>query len=290
MTMRGPRADSVRVVKNLEYAKPDGHPLELDLYIPATDDGSRVATVLYLHGGGFLAGRRDDMSDRISGLASQGIAVASVSYRLAGVAAFPAQLHDVHAAIQWLQCHGQDYGLATEKIGLWGSSAGGTLVLLSAFSPDFEVAAKESIGAVVDFFGPADLTEAAAERAQPRPGSPIPDIIVETVAREGLSLPFDPPMEAQLLGVESMEEARERLDEVSPVTFADRPGPPALLVHGTADGMVPVEHSLWFHDAVRDAGGDARLLLVEGANHEDPAFARPDVLGAVAGFLRQQLV
>lgn len=290
MTMGFEGDSNVQLVESLEYSAPNGHSLELDLYVPVNDDDSLIPTAIYLHGGGFLAGHRADMSDRLSGLAAQGIAVASVSYRLASVAAYPAQLHDVHAAIQWLQLNGAEYGLKTEKLGLWGSSAGGTLVLLSAYSPHIGVEAKESIAAVVDFFGPSDLTERAAEKAQPPPGCTIPDVIFETVAREGLVLPFDPPMEAQLLGVRSMEEAREQLDEISPLSFAGRPGPPVLLMHGTADGMVPVEQSIWFHDAVRDAGGDARLMMVEGVNHEDPAFARPEVLGAVAGFLREQLV
>jgi dipeptidyl aminopeptidase/acylaminoacyl peptidase len=73
------------------------------------------------------------------------------------------------------------------------------------------------------------------------------------------------------------------------VTHAHAGAPPFLLAHGDRDGLVPSVQSRRLFEALRAAGADATLWLLHGGNHEDPAFDRPESLGAVAGFLRGTL-
>ena len=75
----------------------------------------------------------------------------------------------------------------------------------------------------------------------------------------------------------------------SPLAHAADARGPILLIHGDGDGMVNVRQSLAMDSALREAGRDSQLLVLPGANHEDPAFDKPAVLAATAGFLRAAL-
>lgn len=98
------------------YAQVAGsRPLLLDLHVPVA--AGPVAVVVYLHGGGFAAGThkitRDRLGHRVTQvLGARGIAVASVGYRLSGEEQFPAQVHDVKAAVRWLRDHAAELHLA----------------------------------------------------------------------------------------------------------------------------------------------------------------------------------
>src|SRR3712207_8124020 len=56
-----------------------------------------------------------------SHLRRHGVAVAAVQYRHSREARFPAQIHDVKAAVRWLRYHGDDLGLDTSRFSAWGS-------------------------------------------------------------------------------------------------------------------------------------------------------------------------
>ena len=285
--MSGPTYD-IEVVADLEYAHRDGVRLALDLYLPKDPPGP-VPGVVYLHGGGFALGRRTDFPERLAGLARRGVAVASASYRLTHEAVFPAQLHDARAAVRWLRKNGARHAIDSARVGIWGASAGGTLALLAAFA-DGELAADEddAVQAVVSWFGGSDLSPDAT-RALADNGAEFPSVLVEQAHRDGVQLPPIPSFFARLVGVDDERDAAGLLGAVSPLTYACRPGPPVLLMHGDRDGVAPIEQSRWMYDAVRAAGGDASMLAVAGANHEDVAFHEPEVLGAVASYLTAKL-
>jgi acetyl esterase/lipase len=129
----------VKSLRDLCYATVDGVDLCLDLHVPAAAD---APLVVYAHGGGFSLGDKGDAEqERLIGLAEHGVAVASIDYRFAPNALYPAQIHDMKAAIRWLRGHGGSSGLQTGRIGAWGASAGGylaSMVALSAGDSDLE--------------------------------------------------------------------------------------------------------------------------------------------------------
>ncbi|NMO88509.1 alpha/beta hydrolase [Actinomycetospora sp. TBRC 11914] len=272
----------------VEYAVVPGYrPLLLDLVRPAST--AEVPLVVFVHGGGWQVGSRSGMGPMFADwspspfaeLAASGFAVASLDYRrLSGEARFPAPLDDVRAGLTWLAAHRGELGLAG-RTALWGESAGGHLAALAALTGSAPtgpgVTARGEVAAVVDWYGPADLTTIAADaaasgRSITDPGAPG--------SRESL-----------LLG----GPAAERPDvarAASPVAQV-RPGaPPFLLVHGAADRFVPTRQSERLAAALRDAGAPVRLELVEGADHlwlGDPGLARAAFDGAVA-FLAEHLL
>lgn len=255
------------------YAHAGDTPLELDLYRPAGIAQPPVA--LYLHGGGWAGGTRADrIAERVAPVVAERVAIASVTYRLTDVARWPAQVEDVQAAVRFLRANAADLGVRGQAIGAWGASAGGHLALMAALAAGPEDDA--SVQTVVAFFPPTDLLAQGA--FVPGSDAPLPPF---------LSGPLPSPgFETRLLGAPPAD-VPERAQAASPVhRIAGAGATRFLLVHGDRDGLIPVEQSRRMHDALREAGADAALLVVAGANHEDPAFDRPEVLGAVAGFLR----
>ncbi|MEU2351278.1 alpha/beta hydrolase [Modestobacter sp. NPDC049651] len=262
----------VEVRRDLEFARPDGEPLLLDLHRPAGD--ATVPVCLYLHGGGWARGTRTDRAaERLEPVARAGVAVASIDYRLSGRATFPTQLDDVRAAVRWLRRCGAEHGLATERIGAWGASAGGHLASLLGLLPD-EQDGDSSVQAVVAFFPPTDLLALADDPAE---GPPPPFMAGRP--------PAVPPFEAQLLGLERAADDPERARQASPVSHVHAGAPPFLLVHGDRDGLIPGVQSQRFAAALADAGAPVQRWVLSGANHEDPGFDTPAGAGLVAGFL-----
>lgn len=120
----------------IEYGRAGDIALPLDLVTPRATTGSGPA-VIWLHGGGWYAGSRaDGITYWCSLLAAQGFVVASVDYRLSGDAPFPAQIHDVKAAIRWMRDNARTYHVDPDRIGIMGHSAGGHLAALAAVTGD----------------------------------------------------------------------------------------------------------------------------------------------------------
>jgi acetyl esterase/lipase len=273
----------VEVVHVKSFLGDVGYSLGLDLYRPV---GAGVSPVtLYFHGGGWTRGDRQDRAPhRMTAVAAQGIAVASVDYRLSQEAIWPAQLDDAKAALRWLRVNGPAYGLATGRIGAWGASAGGQIALMLAVSGRSTRRADgdqdDAIAdAVVAWFPPVDLF--LNDRLGGCPGASLPPFITEP--------PPSPSFAARLVGATDTSARAELARDASPLSHVDSIHAPVLLFHGDADGLSSDQHSRIFHHALKIAGGDSTLLIVKDANHEDPIFESPAILGAVSGFFHHAL-
>lgn len=246
----------------------------LDLHRP--DTGTDVPGVVYFHAGGFARGsRKDNAEQRLIPLAAHGVAVASVSYRLTDVATHPAQLDDARAAVRWLRTHGAEHGLRTDSVGAWGVSAGGWIALMLALTPADPAA---SVQAAAAWFAPTDLATLAPQRDAA--GLPLPPFLAGRPA---------PDMEAGLLGVTMVTDDLDAAWAASPLAHVSGADGPVLLIHGDSDGLINAQQSTTLHHALTDAGHESQLMLLAGANHEDPAFHKPAVLAATAGFFSAAL-
>src|SRR5206468_3600241 len=111
----------VKAERDLEYARAGDMALLLDLYRPEAARGP-LPLIVWVHGGGWSAGSKENSQAIL--LSGRGYAVASINYRLSGVATFPAQIEDCRAAIRWLRANAAKYNLDPNRIGVWGGSAG----------------------------------------------------------------------------------------------------------------------------------------------------------------------
>lgn len=246
-----PSPAGIKALRDLEYAVVDGNrPLLLDLYVPEKADGP-LPLVVWVHGGGWEGGNKNNCP--ALPMCLRGYAAASVEYRLSNAATFPAQIHDCKGAIRWLRANAAKYNLDSNRIGVWGSSAGGHLVaLLGVGAGVAELEGKvggnldysSRVQAVCDFFGPADLT-------------PLGDPNVSRGA-------FGPV--TKLLGG-PVPQKKELAALASPVTHATKDAPPFLIMHGDKDNVVPLSQSQALQDALKKAGADSTLVVVKNAGH-----------------------
>ncbi len=119
------------IVKHADvtYAEVDGRELLLDVYAREPRPERPVPVVVWVHGGGWRGGSKDRINRSLP-ILDHGYGFVSVGYRLSGEAIFPAAIADVKAAFRWVRANAGRYGFDGERIGAWGSSAGGHLVAL----------------------------------------------------------------------------------------------------------------------------------------------------------------
>lgn len=271
-----PLPPGVKVLRDVEYVPGGGRAQSLDLYLPEKADVARPL-IVWIHGGGWRGGTKDRTP--AVRLMDAGFAVASVEYRLSGVAKFPAQIEDCKAAIRFLRAKASEYGFDGTRIGVWGSSAGGHLVAMLGTAGDVKEFDKgehlnvsSRVQAVCDFFGPADLLTMGA---QSPPNS-----------RMNHDAPDSP--ESLLIGG-AVQENKDKARAASPITYVTKDDAPFLIVHGSADPLVPAAQSEQLHSALQKAGVESTLRVIEGGGHGGKGFDAPDVTAQIREFFSKHL-
>lgn len=230
----------VLVRRGIEFAKPGGVPLTLDVYRPAS--AGPHPGLVQLYGGAWQRGSPADNASFATWFAEKGYVVVAADYRHAPDAIWPAQIQDVRSALEWIPAHASEYEIDPSRIALVGRSAGAQLALVAAYQ-----AGAPRIGAVVSYYGPTDLVE--GWREPPRPDPLNVRAILETYLR----------------GTPDSVPARYR--EASPVTYVTRDVPPTLLVYGARDHIVAPRFGRELHDRLRQAGASSVLLEIPWAEH-----------------------
>jgi len=242
---------SVKVQRNLEYARTGGQSLRLDIYSPRRPVG-KLPVVVWIHGGSWNSGSKDFCP--IGFMAAQNLAIVSMDYRLDTVAPFPAQLYDCKAVIRWLRANAEKFNLDENHIGIFGVSAGGHLALLLATTadlPQFEgevggnLNFSSRVQCVCAFYPPTDLDR----------------LVSNPVFRNNANSDV-----AKLIGG-AVADNVDKANFASPLFYVNHNCAPVFLLHGGADTLVPPEQSEIFHDALRKADVEAYLEIIPGKGH-----------------------
>ncbi len=258
----------VTVENDVVYRTVDGEQLGADVYLPAGGDDDRPA-VLLVHGGGWQQGDKAAMREEGMQLAEAGFVAVSVSYRLAPKHPYPAAVDDVEAAVKWLRKKPQrrGYGIAPDRIGAIGSSAGGHLVGMLAALGDGKLHKRARIAAAVSWSGPMDLATVAAIVDG---GNPLPAGSAITT----------------FLGCQTGDCPAKVAEEASPFTHVDRTDAPTLLANSDAE-LVPLALVQPMVDALEDADVEHELIVYPGDRHA--SRLQPDVWPPTLAFLEEHL-
>jgi len=264
-----------RVVRDVKFARAGKSDLLLDLYLPE-GSATPAGVIVWVHGGAWRAGSRASVD--LVGMTEHGWAVASVDYRLSTVARFPAQVHDIKAAVRYLRAHAAEHGYPAERVVIAGSSAGGHLAALVGVSNrnaelegtvGSDARASSDVQAIVSLYGASNLTSILAQSTP-----------------HGLNVRV-PALEL-LLGAKP--EATPTLARLaSPVFHVDAKDPPLYLSHGDQDAQMPINQSHELEGAYQKLGLPVRFEVVHGSGHGGPGFTTPDRLSAIDDFLRTHL-
>ena len=231
----------VHVEKSIPYAEVDGTDLEMDACVPQDSSAGPFPAVVLIHGGAFQEGSRSNMLSLCGKLAKQGVAAFAIDYRLLP-ASYPAQKDDTVTAVDWLRDPAQTerFGLSGD-IALLGSSAGGIIALTAA---DALADSGAPVSAVVTLSAAGDLTADALTLGDPAPE--LEDVVLA------------------YLGCDSIDDCPQA--EAASPRFNVPGDTPVLLVHGS-DDVIPVEQAKALEEAMREAGADVTLLIVDGQRH-----------------------
>jgi len=259
------------IVRDIEYSRPNAYPLLLDLYLPEEAKNSAVPVVIWVHGGGWKNGSKQN--SKASWLAEEGYAVVSINYRLTDVAQWPAQIDDCREAVRWARRNAGVFGLDPNRIGTWGSSAGGHLVALMGTLPhpaDEPISSR--VIAVCDWYGPTELLTMP-------PNNVGNGRTEEDVANSN---------GAKLLGC-TVKDCPDLAKQASAYDNVSRDDAAFLIMHGDEDPGVPLQQSIQLHDRLRENGVPSTLKVIGGAGHGGKLFDTPEVRETVLQFFDKQL-
>jgi len=263
-----PNGTTVR--RDLAYVAGGDPQQVLDLYTPGKGR-TPPPLIVAVPGGAWRSETRNNahLAWGIPLFLRAGFAVASVDHRPSTRGLFPAQIHDVKAAVRWLRANASTLGINADRIGAWGTSSGGHLVALLGTSGDVPemdgalgvTGLSARVHAVVDWFGPTDFLQMDTHRLKDggithnRPNSP----------------------ESELIGgpIQSMQSA---VRTANPITYISADDPPFLILHGDQDRLVPHHQSELLHAALTAARVPSQMITITGAGHGDGGF-RSDKVG-----------
>jgi acetyl esterase/lipase len=229
-----------KITRDIEFARPGGISLSLDVYQPKT--AGRYPVLVQIYGGRWQNGKPSDDANFATMMASHGWVVFAIDYRHAPMFRWASIVADVDSSLAWIHSHAAEYGGDTSRVALLGRSAGGHLALLAAYRKQ-----PLHIRGVVSYYGPIDLADAYSNPPRPDP------LHIKTIEELFIGGPLADRM-ADYVGA-------------SPISYAKQVQPPTLLVYGGRDHVVEAKYGERLHDALVAGGTPVAYLEIPWAEH-----------------------
>lgn len=275
---RLPDTTGVKILRNITYGKGGDQELKMDIAMPDPLPDRPMPAIIWIHGGGWRSQTRQLGVPILVPFAREGYFCASIDYRRSTQAIFPAQIEDCKCAVRFIRAHSSRYNVDPDRIGAWGSSAGGhlsALLGLTSHIEEFEGNGgwndqSSRVRAVCDWFGPVDLV-----------------LMLDQPGRRDYSLPDSP---ISLLVGGPLAENKNKARRASPITYVTEDAAPFLIMHGTVDEAIAFSQSEMLRDALEKVGVPVTLVPLKGLNHGRKRFLRtPGTTTRVLEFFDQEL-
>lgn len=250
--------------KDLNYAGDGKIYHTLDIYSP-TSSNNKSPLILTIYGSAWKSNRSKASKyikkSLIKPLIDAGFAVASINHRSSTDALFPAQIHDVKAAIRFLRGNASEYKIDPSFVGVTGSSSGGHLAAMAGTTSHNKLMEgnigsflnyDSHVNAVVDWFGPTDFL--------------LMDICGSKMVHDAVNSP-----ESKLIGG-AIQENKEKASAANPINYISSKTPPFLIIHGMVDLTVPYCQSKILKMALERANIESELISVRDGGHGKNVF------------------
>ena len=250
--------DSAVTMMNVSYGT--NAQQKMDVYLPAGRSTTTTKVIIMVHGGGWNAGDKSDFNQYVDSLKKREptYAIFNINYRLANAPdIFPAQENDVKAAVEFIYSKRLEY-LISDKFVLVGASAGGHLVLLQGYKHTAPIKVK----AIIDFFGPTDLTE-----MYNNPPNPLVPLLLFGVTGGN-------PTTQQLIYQIS-----------TPLNYINNQSPPTLILHGGVDIVVSPTQSVLLKNKLQTNGVVNQYIFYPTEGHGWVGANLTDSFNKIQAFL-----
>jgi len=236
------------VEANIVYKKANGIDIKLDV-IAALDKAKPRPTLIYIHGGGWVFGSKEESALRVLPYLGKGMNVVNVEYRLASSSLAPAAVEDCRCALHWVYDNAKKYGFDLDRLVISGHSAGGHLSLMTGMLTtadgfDNECFPEEirevKVAAIVNFYGITDVLD-----------------VLEGPNRQYYAV--------QWFG--SLPDKVQLAKKLSPLNYVRKGNPPIITIHGENDHVVPYPEGVRLHEALNRAGVPNQLVTIPGEGH-----------------------
>jgi acetyl esterase/lipase len=256
------------------YGRKFGTALTLDVFRPKRDASG--LGVIFVVSGGWISNHDRIPLAFVTPLVERGYTVFAVVHGSQPKFTIPEILQDMNRAVRFVRAHAGEYGIDPDRIGIYGGSAGGHLSLMQgtaggpgdpkAQDPVDRVSSR--VQAVACFFPPTDFLNYG------KPG----EIALGNGVLENFAAPFDfhvlDPKRRKFVPVDDPDQILKLGREISPINHVSPDDPPALIIHGDADRLVPIQQAEVIVERLKAAGIDTKLVVKPGAAHGWPDIAR----------------
>lgn len=261
--------------RNLKYG--GGTRNTYNLVIPT--DKQPDALMLFLHGGSWIDGEKEDMEYEVHRYAKMGYATATMNYSRLGkdtLAAdvpyaspcFESMMHEIDACIKAIKAKGAELGCDFKQMAIGGYSAGGHLAML--YATRYATTSPIPLKFQISWVGPSDIgllfptDEVIVERIVSG------DMSDEVVTQRQELKNFIQSINGQVLADDdcSLENLNHLKQKASPLYYVSVATPPAILAYGGKDGLVVAEHGKRMADALQKSGVDCTLVVFPNSGHE----------------------
>jgi acetyl esterase/lipase len=253
-------ANTYSLTADVTYLRASGADLKLDVYRPSNAAGP-TPVLMFMHGGGWTNGSKNSSLFAFLPFLEMGWAVVNVEYRLADVALAPAAVEDCRCALRWIYQNATQYKFDLDNIVTAGQSAGGHLALTTGMIPASAGLDRQCPGDRRRAWTTGDLGTQEMRVAAVLDFYGITDVEDLMNRKPGTSGNFT---EAWLGSAMDRAATAKR---VSPTAYVRKGLPPIMIIHGTADSVVPIDQATKLKKLLDSAGTPNELYSVEGGGH-----------------------
>lgn len=248
------------VYPNVVYHEANGYQAKLDVYTPPTRDNAQPWPVaIIIHGGGWIAGKKEERVMEVMPYLQMGFAAVNVEYRMADVSPAPAAVVDCRCALHWVFANAKKYNFDVNRVVVTGGSAGGHLALTTGMLTPAAGFDKEC------WTGNDDVWKHEGGTSQDPKVAAIVNWFGITDVLDEIHGPNTKGYAVIWIG--DQPNGDEMAKRVSPINMVSKNTPPILTIHGDHDELVPYTQAVRLKQALDKAGVPNQLYTVAGGNH-----------------------